>query len=434
MNDTRWNALFGADFFIRVTNEERRYLALDPIRKDWEITQYWSKTNYYYSRVTVFWSGNEIRKVIWEENKLHSETKAPILRLISEFDTCLLTENRRMLLPLTARGKPKPVTPSNIRSVDPFGCTFYFAVDGGDVQTARMGVFHARNDGELPIGEIDRIMMLHNDEDFHRFMEYYMASCPADYFQRVEHLRTAKHQTVRYQTGDVFRIAIDRFRYCYGLITGKVLEIRKWPELPEFHSLRNLMTVPVMVRYFALTTERADLTAEELSQYPLGRVDICSDNDVIWGRHRIVDHKRLTEDDIEFNLVCTKIKHISPHVTTHTFDSLSDTPLYPEKDPYQLYVEWGTASVIIPFDQISELLKTCLQNYRDPHGSVNMHIFPDFADTNRFREENLLNPANTAMKAELFRCIGLAPDADFDAFAEAFHGLKKKEICERIAR
>ena len=57
MNDARWNALFGADFFLRITNEERRYLALDPIQKDWEITQYWSKTNYYYSRVTVFGVG-----------------------------------------------------------------------------------------------------------------------------------------------------------------------------------------------------------------------------------------------------------------------------------------------------------------------------------------------------------------------------------------
>ena len=45
---------------------------------------------------------------------------------------------------------------------------------------------------------------------------------------------------------------------------------------------------------------------------------------------------------------------------------------------------------------------------------------------------NLLNPAFAGTKAELFRCIGLSPDADFDTFAEAFHGLTKKEIHKRI--
>ncbi len=36
-----WDALFGQDYFISITNEERHYLALDPIRDDWDITRYY---------------------------------------------------------------------------------------------------------------------------------------------------------------------------------------------------------------------------------------------------------------------------------------------------------------------------------------------------------------------------------------------------------
>lgn len=58
-----WDSLFGSDFFIRITNEERRYLGLNPIEDDWEITRYFSKTNITYKRTTVYWDGVVIKKL-----------------------------------------------------------------------------------------------------------------------------------------------------------------------------------------------------------------------------------------------------------------------------------------------------------------------------------------------------------------------------------
>ncbi len=72
-----WNALFGQDYFVTITNEERQYLALDPIRDDWDITQYYSKTNYKYSRTTVFWDNDVIKKIIYEENRLPAGQTVP---------------------------------------------------------------------------------------------------------------------------------------------------------------------------------------------------------------------------------------------------------------------------------------------------------------------------------------------------------------------
>ena len=429
----RWDLLFGSDYLLDITNEERRFLALDPISTNWEITQYYSKTNICYTRTTVYWDKSEIRKVIYEENRLPDGYDIPIYRCITEHDTRLKTDHREKLVPLTPRGKPKPVTASNILAIAPFGCSFHYSIDtrhsadGADPKVTMM-IYHSRNCLDIKIGEKARVAAVQNTAAFHSFMQYYMSSCPPDYFDRVEHLRTAKHQTIKYQTGDIFRMEIDRFRYCYGLITGKVREILKWPELPEIHSFRALMMIPIMVRYYDLITERSDLKADDLSGYPLSRIDICGDNDIIWGKHTIVDHKQLSEDEIEFPLICTRIKKPSIHDTTHSFDLLIGTKLLATPPQYNLYVEWGTASTILPSEQISGSLKSFLQAYHDPHGIVKIGILPNLEGD----QMDLLNDHQSEMRRELFRCLGLEEDVDFDSFAVAFHGLTKEELLSKL--
>ena len=434
-----WNALFGQDYFVTITNEERHYLALDPIRDDWDITQYYSKTNIKYTRTTVFWDNDVIKKIIYEENRLPAGQTVPTYRGITEHDTILRTENREKLIPLTSHGKCKPVTASNLLSVNPFGCSFYFSMDRWystsqeQKPNVHMAIYNSRNNGSIEIGEKERVASIRDEKDFHSFMQYYISTCPSDYFDRIKHLRSAKHQTIKYKTGDIFRIEMDRFHYSYGLITGQLRDILKWPELPEFHSLRKLMLVPIMVRYYELITERPDMNAKELSRYQLSRVDICGDNDIIWGKHAIIDHKDLFENDIEFNLVCTKVKNLNSHITTHTYDTFVGDGLIPNPDRYHLYVEWGTAATFIPYDQISERLRKFLSDYRDPHGGVRMGIFPDVSKDSYHSKMNLLNPNNLEMREELFRCLGLNPDADFDMFAASYGGLTKKEILNRLS-
>lgn len=64
---------------------------------------------------------------------------------IAEYDTDLQTENREWLFHLTARGKKKKVTATNVLAVAPFGCEFYFTLDSGRVVSAHMGICNYRN-------------------------------------------------------------------------------------------------------------------------------------------------------------------------------------------------------------------------------------------------------------------------------------------------
>lgn len=55
---------------------------------------------------------------------------------------------------------------------------------------------------------------------------------------------------------------LDRTHYCYGIITGTIKKFTAMPELPEKHSLRQLMMVPIMVRAYQLITEDPNLKSD----------------------------------------------------------------------------------------------------------------------------------------------------------------------------
>ena len=194
------------------------------------------------------------------------------------------------------------------------------------------------------------------------------------------------------------------------------------------------MMVPIMVRYYDICTTDDNLSAEELSRIPLGRVDICGDNDIIWGTDVIVGHKELQEEDIEFNLIFAKIQSLTADSTVHTYDRLVSEGINKYPDAFNLYVEWGTAITILPFEQISESLKEYLLQYHSPHGGVSIGIGTSIhnrlwqgKDSYEYKY-NLLNDINTDMREELFRCLELNPNASFDEFAKKYGGLTKKEI------
>lgn len=426
---TKWDELFGKEYYIKITNEERQYLGLEPIMEEWYITQYYSKTNLWHKRTTVFWEENVIKKVIVEQKKILSPNNRIIYQSIQEDDTNLLTENREWLLPLTKRGKKKKITATNILAITPLGCTFHFHLDVHKDISTSMSICNQRNNQRIAIGEHEKINKIQNDADFHHFMKYYIESCPQDYFERIERLKYSDHITVKYNTGDIFRVEVDRFHYCYGLITGQIRRIQKWEELPQQHSLQSVMMVPIMVRFYNVRTTNPDLSVEELAQYPLGRVTICGDNDIIWGTHTIVGHKELKEDDIEFSLICCRIKNLSPNTTVHTYDMFVSDGMVEYPKSFNLYVEWGTAVTILPYERISEKLQEYLKEYHSPHGGVSIGIYPELIGENSFEYKgNLLNDINKKMRSELFSCLGLDENATFDEFAMMFGGLTQKEI------
>lgn len=434
-----WNELFGNDYYIQIKNEERKYFGLDEVSPDWDESEFFSKTNICYKRTTAFWERDTIKKVIVEENRM-TDDGVICSRYYQEFDTVIKTENREMILPLTARGKKKKVSATNILAIIPFGCRFYYSLDSISANPkAYISVCNPRNNQELAIGEAEKIRKIVTPKDFRHFVKEYINTCPEHYFDRVERMRSGKHQTVKYRPGDIFRVEIDRSQYCYGLICGEVQKIKKWDELPERHSMRSLMMVPLMIRFYELVTTNGELKAADLKDIPLSRLKICGDNDIIWGTHLIVDHKDLEINDVEFHLICTKYVNEDCHSTVFTQDFLMKDNLISTPKEYNLYIEWGTATTTLAYSQLSDKLKEYLSDYYCPHGGVSIGIHPDVILVSEEKKMdiftykyNMLEKHNQKLREELFFCLGLERNSDFDDFAEKFGGLKKAEILKKM--
>ena len=136
------NGKFTDNLLITLTNEERRYLGLESIDPEWDTSVYHSKTNFWYTRVTAFFDGNTIVKVISESKRI-LEDGTENHNSYTEYDTNLTTSDRKQLLPLTSRGKPKMLSASNINAVTPFGCELSIIFDYGKDTILRLANLRA---------------------------------------------------------------------------------------------------------------------------------------------------------------------------------------------------------------------------------------------------------------------------------------------------
>lgn len=429
MKPQEWEKLFGTGCVINLTDEERRYFALDPIDPAWERQCFCYQSYKRYTRLTIFFSGSTIVKGI-EEEIYRQDDGFCFEESCTEYDTRLLTEDRQFILPLTSRGKPRKLTATAVRGVTPFGCSLTVRMTRSDLYGERGGSLYLTNpraEQVFPIGEKEAAARIDSDADFHAFARRYMDTCPADYFERLAAFRQFERLTVKYRPGDVFRMACDRTHWCYGIITGEVKQLRRMPEMPENSTFNTLMMVPIMVRLYALITDRADMTPQELQAYPLGRVLICADNDIIWGTHPIIGHRTLTAEDIEFPLIVGRWRLRIPGLTRRS-------------GPEDVPVEWGLCSTVIPWRKIPEELRQLLADYDTPHSGVRIGISPEDAlpdEKQRAYHDyraNLLNPHNDALRAAILRLTGLPDGSGFDEFAVRFGGLTRQEIADRMQK
>ena len=434
MTEHEWKTMFGEAAVFMLTDEERHYFALNPLNHAWQTLYFYSKTNECATRITLFFDGNIIVKTITETvgqylGNIHSLA-------YTESDTRVPTENRETILPLTARGKPKKLTPSALESINPFGCTFALNISDRDKTKIFLSNFRAARD--FPIGEEKRIAAIRNEADFHAFTRYYIESCRADYFAKLEAFRNAERKTVKYKVGDIFRMSYDRTHYCYGIIIGEVRKYTRMPELPRLHILRRQMTVPLLLRAWELVTERDDMTADELAAYPLGRTWLCSDDDILRATHPIVDHRELCENDLEFPLNCVKclLDDLNiPIGEQESFGKMFGAP----RQIYDLYIEWGFAQTVIPRDKISDRLRELMRDYHGSNNGVLLGVVPrylvpeDKLTCHHFYRENLHEPHNAEIRREIFKNLNLPEDCDFDTFARAFGGLTGAQILEKIS-
>ena len=431
---------------ITLTDEERYYLALDAIQPKWEQESLFSVTHNWRKRTILFYEGNTIVKIINEEQYADGEGKISSINY-RECDTRLETDDRKMLLPLISRGSSKPITPTNVMAVLPFGCELYLYLHQNESMILAR---NPRNNQEIALGEKKRIQRIVSDKDFHEFMQHYISTCPDSYFERIAEVRGMEHQTVRFRAGDIFRCQIDRTHFTYGIILGKTRELEKWPELPERHSYRSQMAQPIIVRMYDFVTTDTCVSVEQLTNVSLRPPEICADNDIIWGTHKITAHKELEPDDVQFQIHLARqttrngqgLPFAAENFTKIIAPALPDEIRKKGKPPASLYVEWGFATCELPWEDVPECIRKMLQEGYYFNGGVRFGISGEYcgktladilSDTPKNAlQYDLLLLENRKSFNLVMNCLGLPDDCSYDDFAEKYGGISRERYIELV--
>lgn len=278
---------------VELNDRYRHFYGLSPLDPKWDKEVRYSVTHDIQKRTELYYEGDTLKKYIYEEKYMHSANV-----LYEESDLDAQTDSRQMLLPKTARGRAKPVTPSLLRT--PTYMLGHVYVSLREDGKGSIISFNSRNDQSLPLPPGNR---LSSARDFIDYTEKYIASCPDDYESILDHFRTKERVTVKFTGGDIFRVQITPTLYTYCLIICKVRQLLKWQEVPKEHPLQNIMCQPIAFRQYAVITDDPNMTAEQLSQFPLLETDYAQDNEILWETYPIVAHKQLTESDIDFGVM-----------------------------------------------------------------------------------------------------------------------------------
>lgn len=283
---------------IHLTNEQRYYYGLSPIDEKWERVVKYSVTWHLKKRSEIFFEGNTIKKMIFEQ-KFIGEGEKPNGNYYQEFDLEEETEDRTLLIPKTSRGRKKPWTPSLLMTPTYMREQLYVALAD---DTHCVSSFNSQNDQYLPVpkGKVQCA------EDFEEYTKKYIASLPDDYDQVIADFHEKKRITVKFQPGDIFRVALSPTTYTYGLILGIGHDVLRWNQVPKNHPIRGMMAQPIMFRQYQIVTENGNMTPEELEDIPMYPMDMAQDNEILWSTYPIIGHKKLEEKDVDLGFACSK--------------------------------------------------------------------------------------------------------------------------------
>ena len=245
---------------IRLTNEQRYYYGLSPMKENWEKVVRFSVTHNRYKRSIIFFEGNMIKKMIYEEKYIGEGDKLVPQMYYLEFDMDEQTENKTLLLPKTKRGKKKPWTPSGL--MVPTYMREQLHVRLMD-DTCCVSSFNSQNDQYLPLPD----GKVQSAEDFQKYTEKYIKSLPEDYAQVIADFHEKKRITVKIRAGDIFRIALSPTTYTYALILGIAREVIKWERIPNSHPMHSMMAQPIMFRQYQIVTENKNLILDKFSDF-----------------------------------------------------------------------------------------------------------------------------------------------------------------------
>lgn len=261
-----------------LTNEQRRYLGLEPVEAHWEVMDI-KGTLYYFD-------GNIIKKEIItsdcrEENFRYRESELYV-------ETA---EDKKLVLPKTAKGKPKKLNFTATQSFRPVNV--YFACEGSYITIANyttQKTFYfedIKNDVTAPVLE--------------NWLKNWIEETAQDDLEDLERFKYEKRVHQKYKEGDIFTFKIGRRQYGFGKILIDVAKRRKTEEFKQNknYGLANLMGPALIVKVYHKISDNINADIDELERGLSLPPQAVMDNRIYYGEYKIIGNRKVTNRDLD---------------------------------------------------------------------------------------------------------------------------------------
>jgi len=371
-----------------LTNSIRPYFGLHIIEEHWDTLQI--REDYF-----IYLDGDLIKKRIFINEQSYQEA-----------DVNILTRNREVIAPQTARGKEKKLNYTNISAVKATGIVFSASLGNQSHSSCYIMARNAKTYYQLPLTGFEHLT---TKADVMEWLQQFPSKLPTDYSDKLKKLTSMKSLRYKAVPGDIFRVEIDLFQDGYVLVIGDLRQMQKDNLFAEDSIWHDVMTMPLFIRPYLLTTAERSPHLDEILSAPLAaQTRIVMDDHFMRGCYEKVGHKALTESDIEF-----------PIGYGLTLD-------YGKESRYRL--SWGTGTISKPEPTTSLKTGSRFTNHGVCAGVFNDWLKPEEDDESR----SLDHPQYQKERQQVLDEFGFPANITYDEFNRQTGGLTRSEYINYV--
>lgn len=266
-----------------LTNAQRACLGLTPVDPAWEWVRLQSVCKDPDFENWACFDGDTIRKYVYYSPDHYEECTY-------EERTA---EDRTLLLPRTARGKPKKLTNITLSNRKSLGMRLRWsrriaAVELRNEDTGR--TYYSSGLEDYAIRTLD---------DLAAWLDRWVAETTAEDLEALDRFLRAKRRRVQVREGDFFRFSIGRRMYGYGRVLLDCYKMKKEGR-PCWDIL---MCRPLVVKTCRFITDDPAFPLEELQKLPALPSHYMSDDGIFLGEYPVVGNLPLEPEELDFPIM-----------------------------------------------------------------------------------------------------------------------------------
>lgn len=351
----------------------------------------WKKWNNLY-----YFDGDTIKKEIkstsyGEENFSYWENELDIQT----------AENRTIVLPKTAKGKPKKLNYTATQSFNPHGVYFRFeknSVRIGNYTTQK--TFYSES-------FYDKSENKFNSVEITSWLEKWIKETTEKDLEELLQFKHEKRTHQKYKEGDIFAFKIGRREYGFGKIVIDIVKRRKTEEFKKKknYGLANLFGTALMVKIYHKISDTMNIDMDELEKDLSLPCRVMMDNHIYYDENKIIGHRPVNCADLDEALISVS-------------QSING------QDLRIAYLQYGLIYKEVPLEEYKKEENEAW-NTKD-YRAESIGYYPDLYNLRKCIQEksnapyydkkggSLNSPHNKEDKKAVFKFFGLDADLDYE--------------------